>query len=1508
MQRVRSGNQRNPREASRWAAKHEGNLRVWCPRCAGTHHCYAENLWFRDAAECWRVAKACYARVAALNANHSLTFPQQLEKLGVLPIKLRGPETWNEVPQGSAYRFHSLKFRFHKVPHTGSSSTRFHIKVPLLHSDPQLPVFWMCGMDIGLSGPSYILCFLSESERGGLRDPHHGESTSREAFKRKRQRESWQIQEISIASYLNSGQHFLSYHTRRKDWPLRGEGRDIGEEAWCIRPEDWQPLQWLEQPASTGPSAPCHTEAPWANGDTPPPKQPRHAWQEASSKFSWSPTATFFGALAGCMLWRSLCPGIAILWYFLPWLVFAFPYQSFLWRREWFHVTLCFASTGFNSSVLLLAPRSCNIWSWFGRLLAFLMESSTYLELCISMCSHAFMKESWNGMAPRWNSSKQSPRPSKDEYYVLFFAATQFHAHLELPWTLGLPSFAFDCTKGYPGEGPDSWCITTANIDSLAAHPSVLSWDSDVLLLQETRCGENTLPASYASAAAAGWKMVHGLPVPKLRMKNNVSRTNHGGVAMLGKPGLVKPFVPPPEVKDTWTKLYSTCRIAGCWVQATPSTRVLVFSFYGVTRASICATSAALTNDYLGMLFTVASAFGQVPIIIGGDFQSDPSTYKSVQEAAATGEWHDPLIQYDQEGLPHRPPTFRSSTDDASIGSSSIDGLLVNTVALFAMDSIEIVDYQNKCHLPVKATFKWLRLQQTVWQRPAALDLGALQAPSPDDPLCPHQQNATSLWVNQYAPCTADSLTSDQWLQKFNDLAVDTLLLGGAKWLHGDKSRGAPPRYKKITVYNGQLSSGDAATKDLRWIQKTLAMTNEALFRNARQATTPGDIRTTANLLYKLRHRVFSAGPSLPNLRSSWMEGLAVVRDALTILASTRKESLRSTRIKEWKNKIKENCRSTAVGPVVFKYLRKKVQKHPANLLEDHQGNIITDPPKALAAFAEKWDEVFSANILLPREEQVLAPIIPLIETVRKDIALPTLGAIDFFQQAQARRKDAAGGMDGWATCELQCLPPQAFIPLAELFHRVELGQLELPSQMTLARQIILDKGGPDVPLAKRLICILPVTMVLYTSLRYKQLGQWQAQCLPRELYGGVPGRRMCDLTTQIKLDLDKGHTTRCGLIGVKLDKTKCFDRLTPRISALLMLAFGLPLTLVRVFLGLYNTAKRVVFYTRWALPVPISTASGVFQGCSLSLLCINLHMAVWALILRNVPQIKPFAFIDDSYILGDKDAIPQLQLAVDLTRLWDNLTGQALNEYKCNIFASSPGLRDAMRLAFPAMNMVEIVEIVGTYLQTSRRNQTGYPKPKVAAALTDCKLIATLPTTLQVREHLLATKVIPRIAFTPGMTRIPKAILEKLQSAIAETIWKDRPMWRSRGLLFAVLAKPHRTEPICARAYITLLETMDYLNRSPGARDIWETLFEAEEHLQSSLITAVLHGLRFIWHWMVLTFSAQHLGQSFLFLFKSAPAEVMCPSALQHCHDCQTQGCCPCRRLLWQASFNWVF
>ena len=64
--------------------------------------------------------------------------------------------------------------------------------------------------------------------------------------------------------------------------------------------------------------------------------------------------------------------------------------------------------------------------------------------------------------------------------------------------------------------------------------------------------------------------------------------------------------------------------------------------------------------------------------------------------------------------------------------------------------------------------------------------------------------------------------------------------------------------------------------------------------------------------------------------------------------------------------------------------------------------------------------------------------------------------------------------------------------------------------------------------------------------------------------------------------------------------------------------------------------------------------------------------MAVWALMMRSIEGVRPFAFIDDSYLIGDRNAIQQLQAAINITKMWDELTGQALNEHKCNIFATA--------------------------------------------------------------------------------------------------------------------------------------------------------------------------------------------------------------------------------------------
>lgn len=51
----------------------------------------------------------------------------------------------------------------------------------------------------------------------------------------------------------------------------------------------------------------------------------------------------------------------------------------------------------------------------------------------------------------------------------------------------------------------------------------------------------------------------------------------------------------------------------------------------------------------------------------------------------------------------------------------------------------------------------------------------------------------------------------------------------------------------------------------------------------------------------------------------------------------------------------------------------------------------------------------------------------------------------------------------------------------------------------------------------------------------------------------------MSEVHTQIQLEVDHAHSFHGAFAGLKLDKSKCFDRLLPKLCAVLMLALGLP-------------------------------------------------------------------------------------------------------------------------------------------------------------------------------------------------------------------------------------------------------------------------------------------------------------------------------------------------------------
>ena len=131
----------------------------------------------------------------------------------------------------------------------------------------------------------------------------------------------------------------------------------------------------------------------------------------------------------------------------------------------------------------------------------------------------------------------------------------------------------------------------------------------------------------------------------------------------------------------------------------------------------------------------------------------------------------------------------------------------------------------------------------------------------------------------------------------------------------------------------------------------------------------------------------------------------------------------------------------------------------------------------------------------------------------------------------------------------------------------------------------------------KRLIAILPALILSYTGARYEPLQEWQQQTMPPAIIGGIKGRTMPLLHATLRLGIDTAKQQKQGLVGVKLNKAKCFDRILPQYTAALFLAFGLPIGFVTLFTKLYKGIHRHLCYKGWMNTSPTTASNGVAQG-----------------------------------------------------------------------------------------------------------------------------------------------------------------------------------------------------------------------------------------------------------------------------------------------------------------------
>ena len=63
------------------------------------------------------------------------------------------------------------------------------------------------------------------------------------------------------------------------------------------------------------------------------------------------------------------------------------------------------------------------------------------------------------------------------------------------------------------------------------------------------------------------------------------------------------------------------------WHQVAEGVKLLLFNFYAIANAASERAKFARNNELLNMIFTVASQFGDIPIVVAGDYQMEPGVY-----------------------------------------------------------------------------------------------------------------------------------------------------------------------------------------------------------------------------------------------------------------------------------------------------------------------------------------------------------------------------------------------------------------------------------------------------------------------------------------------------------------------------------------------------------------------------------------------------------------------------------------------------------------------------------------------------------------------------------------------------------------------------------------------------------------------------------------------------------------------------------------------------------------
>ncbi len=995
---------------------------------------------------------------------------------------------------------------------------------------------------------------------------------------------------------------------------------------------------------------------------------------------------------------------------------------------------------------------------------------------------------------------------------------------------------------GYNREGVIR--IVSANITSLAARLSEINSiaeGADILCLQEVGITEHAKVGFAKAMNIRGWSHVVWGRCPPPRKRRGFQGDQAfgaGGVAIFSRQHIpLEAIKVGGEVDPQGRVVAAAFRVNGC--------RAVVYNVYGHSGARNNPKVEADNEDLLMRVMVDASRWESMPVFLTGDFNTQVQDSKTLSTVIQKGIFIDALDSFGCKS-----PTFYGSWKAKEEGKGSrIDLSLANLRARHIVQKAGVgKNWIAGGHYAVwtDITAPDPKLKCTRWDKPRPFRvLGPNRVSSEKEAKaaseildCEEEVGRAIAAKNGNKAWRLIELSLDEYLGKI-DMDEDKHLQGQPK--------GAGPVYVQKPLFrrdHAPRNTQEACDEHCAQRRRYLRRLQEMAFKLKKEGPkSQGEREMEEHLLEKIRE---GAGRYLSKEEDAagygnWCAGPPTAEKA-EATAQRFEKSLRADEATE--RRAKQNRFRQKVNED-----EKEVWKQVRDIIST---NKCGNPNDTIARIMEVWVPIFrredipDGRAFREHNEEDLHWEGPAI-----DIRTPT--AEELMKQA-AKMSISSTGPDGRAVSELKEAPIQYWRLVAKwweaLFQDKDLGW---PDSLKCAHTVMIPKdplADLDDPRNYRPITILSASYRLFGAIMYRKLLPWQESWIPGTIIGGRQGESQ-DIPIAVALAIEAARMdVGEEVLVVSTDYSKFFDNLSWEVIQTIGGAFGLPREfLEKIGMFITQIKRRIMF--QGVVGEEFLALNGVPQGDPLSIVWCNLITGLWARKLHRVtPEVTPFAYIDDKYLICAESKHRALQRAIWVTEALDKRVGSILNPTKTKAIASSKGAAKVLaRINIGGHSLVKSPRLKALGLQLctyAKRACKKTANERVAKANKTIKTIFKSKLNWRNKLKTARGKAVAQLVYGTSLTQAAASQLKKFTSASTRLLWGRGRSKRAMEMVHVLLDPGHRLHAEMASHYEGIIAFRRFLVGAPQQEERLRRIIQARiecdrEHEQVNMPAARL-------------------------------------------------------------------